>query len=86
LDFTNFPGSEIDITWNINGTNYNEGSAPSDPCAGFYDSGGDTLSNWITVAVEYDFPLTTPIFATLFPAGWHLVASDQHTILAPECP
>jgi hypothetical protein len=86
LDFTAFPGSSIVVTWNIDGTEYSEASPPTDPCAGFYESGGDTYSNWVRVQLQYQFPFATPVISGLFPSGLRLAVDDQHTILAPECP
>lgn len=86
LDFTEFPDSDIDISWNINGTNYSESGPPAEPCAGFFVDGGVTYSNWIEVQLEYQFPFATPIISGLFPTGLRLVVDDQHTILSPECP
>ena len=58
----------------------------SEQIAGFYDAGGTQESNWVQVAVEYDFPFTMPIIQEFFPGGTlHLVVKDIHTILAPEC-
>ncbi len=86
LDFTTFPSADIDISWNIGGTDYSESSPPPDPCAGFYQNGGQTDSNWVEVQLEYQFPFATPVISALFPSGLRMVVDDQHTILAPECP
>ncbi len=89
LNFTVFPSSDIDVSWNIDGNPYSEGTIGTlsgGPCAGFYVSGGTTYSNWVEVQLEYQFPFTTPMISALFPSGLRLVVDDQHTILAPACP
>lgn len=87
INFANFPSTDIDVSWNINGANYSEQMASLPTlCADFYDSGGSEESNWVKVSVEYDFPFTMPIIQEFFPGGiLRLVVDDQHTILAPQC-
>ena len=86
IKMANIPDTDIDISWNINGSDYSEGMAVTQ-CAGFYDAGGTTESNWVKVSVEYQFPFTMPIVQEFFPGGsLRLVVDDVHTILAPECP
>lgn len=85
INMVNIPATDIDITYNINGASYIEGSSAT-KCAGFYDAGGTTESNWVKVSVEYPFPFTMPIIQEIFPGGYlRLVIADKHTILAPEC-
>lgn len=86
IEMADIPETYIDITWGINGTEYTEGLPPANRCAGFFDAGGTQESNWVKVSVEYDFPFTMPIIQEFFPGGTlHLVVSDIHTILHPEC-
>jgi hypothetical protein len=90
IDMDNIPASDIDISWNINGTTCVEGqvSSPCDAkCAGFYDNAGTTESNWVEVQVEFDFQFSMPIIPEFFPGGQlRLRVADTHTILAPQCP
>jgi len=86
IDFSLFTGADIDITWEIDGVVYSEGSPPANPCAGFFTNGAVLDSNSITVKVKYNFPFTMPLISSLFPGGTlQLAADDQHTILAPQC-
>lgn len=86
IEMANIPDTYIDITWGINSAEYTEGMSPPTLCAGFFDNGGTQESNWVKVAVEYDFPFTMPIIQEFFPGGTlHLVVDDIHTILRPEC-
>lgn len=86
IDMETIPNTYIDVSWNINGADYTEGMSTPTLCAGFYDAGGSEESNWVKVAVEYDFPFTMPIIQEFFPGGTlHLVVDDIHTILHPEC-
>ncbi len=85
INMANIPDTDIDITYNVGGTPYFETTTET-MCAGFYDAGGTTESNWVKVSVEYPFPFTMPIIQQIFPGGYlRLVVDDIHTILAPEC-
>ena len=86
IDFSQFTGADIDISWEIDGVVYSEGSPPANPCAGFYNNGSVLDSNSITVTVKYDFPFTMPMISNIFPGGTlQLSVDDQHTILRPQC-
>lgn len=87
IDFSAFSTSDIEVTWLIEGTSYNEASPPANPCAGFYDDNGKIESNYVDVRVYYNFEFTMPLISAIFPGGaLQLSAHDQHTILAPQCP
>lgn len=86
INMANIPDTDIDISWNINGSDYSETMTAVTKCAGFYDAGGTQESNWVKVSVEYNFPFTMPIIQEFFTGGTlRLVVDDVHTILAPEC-
>lgn len=86
IDFSQFTGADIDVSWEIDGVVYSEGSPPANPCAGFYNNGSVLDSNSITVTVKYDFPFTMPMISNIFPGGTlQLSVDDQHTILRPQC-
>ena len=86
IDFSQFTGTDIDVSWEINGTIYTEAAPPANPCAGFATD-GTYDSNSITVTVKYDFPFTMPMISNIFPGGTlQLSVDDQHTILRPQCP
>jgi len=86
INFAAFTGADIDVSWEINGVMYTEGSPPANPCAGFFNNGSSIDSNSITVTVKYDFPFTMPLISNLFPSGTlQLSADDEHTILKPQC-
>ena len=85
INMKNIPNTDIDISYNINGAFYSELSTAT-KCAGFYDAGGTTDSNWVEVSVEYPFTFTMPMIQEIFPGGiLRLRIQDTHTILAPEC-
>jgi Flp pilus assembly protein TadG len=87
IDFSSFPSSDIDVTWNKYGSIYPEDSPPTPVCADFYSVGGSQVSNSVTVTVNYDLTISAPLISAIFPGGVvTLSIDDEHTILKPQCP